>query len=241
VRRTLLGAVFGLCAAIVLYASVTDAQEPACRFFKLQVDTVNISKEPRGDSAYIDVLDSGEIVCVTRDQNTDGRDWVFIAHRLAKPAGTQKPVGGWANLKLMQPASAAELAAAQGAAAPAPAATAQIPAQVPAQTPSAKPPAGPEQQVIRFNEPLPFGPVSVAGKSLQQLAAAAAPQFPPVGGLTDAQWKKPCASCHRWTKATLCDVGKTYVKNAASAFRHQHPDGGPMKVAMLEWAKQGCQ
>jgi hypothetical protein len=228
-----LGAAFGLCAAIVSYASVTVAQEPACRFFKLQADNLNISKEPRGDSTYIDVLDSGEIVCVTQNQNVGGRDWLFIAYRLVKPAGTQKPVRGWVNSKLMQPASAAELAAAQGIAAPAPAPTAQAP--------SAQPPAGLEQKAIRFSEPLPFGPVSVAGRSLEQLATAAAPQFPPIDGMTEAQWKKPCGSCHRWTKATLCDVGKTYVKNPAGAFRHQHPDGGPMKVAMLEWAKQGCQ
>jgi hypothetical protein len=231
VRNILLGAAVGLCAAIVSYAGVTDAQEPACRFFKLQTDNTNISKEPRGDSTYIDVLDSGEIVCVTEEQSVGERDWVFVAHRLAKPAGAPKPVRGWVNAKLLQPASAAEVAAVQRIAAPAPAPVAAAP--------SAPPPSAP-QQIIRFTEPLPFGPISVAGKSLQQLAAAA-PQFPPVGGLTEAQWKKPCASCHRWTKATLCDVGKTYIKNPAGAFRHQHPDGGPMKVAMLEWAKQGCQ
>lgn len=234
VPKILLGAAFGLGVAIVLYANMSDAQEPACRFFKIQSDNVNISKEPRGDSTYVDVLDSGEIVCVTRDQKTDGRDWSFIRHKLVKPPGTRKPVNGWANARLMQPASAAELAAALGSAAPAaPAPTAQAPA--------ATPPAAGAQRVVRFSDPIPFGPVSVAGKTLEQLAAADVPLFPPIDGLPEALWKKPCAACHVWTKETLCNQGAQYVKEPALAFRNQHPYGGPMKVTLLEWAKQGCQ
>jgi hypothetical protein len=236
VPKILLAAAFGIGAAMVLYANMSDAQEPACRFFKVQSDNVNISKEPRGDSTYIDVLDSGEIVCVTRDQKADGRDWSFITHKLVKPAGTRKPVNGWANARLMQPAPAAELAAAQGTtASPAPAPTPT------AQAPGAAPPAAGEQKVVRFSDPIPFGPVSVAGKTLEQLANADAPLFPPIEGIPEALWKKPCAACHKWNKETLCDQGATYVKNPAGAFRNQHPYGGPMKLTLLEWAKQGCQ
>src|SRR6202011_162297 len=146
--KILLGAAFGICVAAASYTSMTVAQEPVCRFFKIQSDNVNISKEPRGDSTYIDVLDTGDIVCATRDQKSDGRDWVFIAHKLVKPAGQRKPVNGWANPKLMQPAAPAELAAAQGTPVPAPAA-------------QATPAAG--EKIVRFSDPIPFGPVSVAG------------------------------------------------------------------------------
>src|ERR1700738_3118381 len=120
--RILLGAAFGICAAVILYGGIPAAKEPACRYLKIQSDNVNVSKKPRGASTYIDVLDTGDIVCVTRNQKTDGRDWAFIAHKLVKPAGQRKPVDGWANPKLMQPASPAELAAAQGTPVPAPAA-----------------------------------------------------------------------------------------------------------------------
>jgi hypothetical protein len=33
----------------------------------------------------------------------------------------------------------------------------------------------------------------------------------------------------------------TYVKNPKSALRVSHPYGGPEKVAMMQWAKTGCQ
>jgi hypothetical protein len=229
--RILLGAAFGICAAVILYGGITVAEEPACRYLKIQSDNVNVSKEPRGDSTYIDVLDTGDIVCVTRDQKTDGRDWAFIAHKLVKPAGQRKPVDGWANPKLMQPASPAELAAAQGTPVPAPAAQASAAPAIPA--------AG--EKIVRFSDPIPFGPVSVAGKTLEQLANGESPLFPPLEGIPDALWKKPCATCHTWTKETLCEQGARYVKEPALAFRNQHPYGGPMKVTLLEWAKQGCQ
>jgi hypothetical protein len=229
VSKILLGAAVGICVAVASYAGMSVAQEPACRFFKIQSDNVNISKEPRGDSTYIDVLDTGDIVCATRDEKTDGRDWVFIAHKLVKPAGQRKPVNGWANPKLMQPASATELAAVQGTPAPA------------AQPPTASAAAATEQKVVKFSDPIPFGPVTVAGKTLEQLAAADAPLFPPLDGLPEALWKKPCATCHTWTKETLCEQGARYVKDPTLAFRNQHPYGGPMKVTLLEWAKQGCQ
>jgi hypothetical protein len=231
VSKRLLAAAFGICVAAVSYVSLTAAQEPACRFLKIQSDNVNVSKEPRGDSTYIDVLDTGDIVCVTRDEKTDGRDWVFIAHKLVKPAGQRKPVNGWANPKLMQPVASAELAAAQGTPVPAPAAQAPASSAAPAM----------EQKIVKFSDPIPFGPVSVAGKTLEQLAAADSPLFPPVEGLPETLWKKPCSTCHQWTKETLCEQGARYVKDPTLAFRNQHPYGGPMKVTLLEWAKQGCQ
>jgi hypothetical protein len=229
--KILFGVAFGVCVAAALHTSITVAQEPACRFFKIQSDNVNVSREPRGDSTYIDVLDTGDIVCATRDQKVDGRDWVFIAHKLVKPAGQRKPVNGWANPKFMLPAAPAELAAAQGTAAPPPAAKPPAPAAAPAV----------DQKIVRFTDPIPFGPVSVAGKTLEQLAAGDSPLFPPIEGIPEALWKKPCATCHNWTKEALCEQGARYVKEPALAFHNQHPYGGPMKVTLLEWAKQGCQ
>jgi hypothetical protein len=236
VSKILLGAAFGICVAVASYASITSAQEPVCRYFTIQSDNVNISKEPRANSTYIDVLDTGDIVCAIRDQKTDRRDWIFIMYKLVKPAGQRKPVNGWANPKIMQPATPAELAAAQGTPAPTPAAPTPA-AQAPAS--SAAPAA--EQKVVRFSDPIPFGPVTVAGKTLEQLASADSPLFPPLEGLPEALWKKPCATCHTWTKETLCEQGARYVKDPTLAFRNQHPYGGPMKVTLLEWAKQGCQ
>jgi hypothetical protein len=235
--KSLPGAALGVCVAAALHASIAIAQEPACRFLKIQSDNVNISKEPRGDSTYIDVLDAGDIVCATRDEKTDGRDWVFITYKLMKPAGQRQPVNGWANALLMQLAEPAELAAAQGPTVPPPVAPAPAPSAVPA--PSAGPAA--DQKIVKFSDPIPFGPVSVAGKTLEQLAAGDSPLFPPIEGIPEALWKKPCATCHNWTKETLCEQGARYVKEPALAFRNQHPYGGPMKVTLLEWAKQGCQ
>jgi hypothetical protein len=98
----------------------------------------------------------------------------------------------------------------------------------------------PPSQVLRFSEPIPFGPPPVNGQTIEKLAAGI-PLFPPIEGLDEKLWKRNCSTCHKWDRQTLCAQGKTYVNNPALALRHQHPYGGPFKVTLLEWAKTGCQ
>src|SRR6202035_210098 len=152
-RRLMVCLAAAACAAVWGWSAT--AQGPACRYYKVQANSLNISKEARGDSLFIDVLDKGEIVCVTRDEKVGDRDWVYIAHKLPKP-NEKAPVEGWTNLRLLQPLTPAEITAATGAAAPsAPAATAAAP---------------PADDVLRFSQPVPFGPFPVNGKSIEELA-----------------------------------------------------------------------
>ncbi len=65
--------------------------------------------------------------------------------------------------------------------------------------------------------------------------------FPPIEGLPESVWKKTCSSCHKWDRRTLCEQGAYYVKNPAAALRGSHPYGGAEKLAMMQWAKTGCQ
>ena len=125
-------------------------------------------------------------------------------------------------MRLLQQLSEAEVAGFRGT--PPPAAAAAAPAET----------------VVRFNEPLTTGAYPVNGRSLEQLAQGI-PLFPPIEGLPEGAWKKPCNTCHKWDRRTLCEQAATYVKNPGTALRSQHPYGGPEKVAMMEWAKAGCQ
>jgi hypothetical protein len=201
------------------FAQQPFAQQPECRLYKVQSGILNVSKEPRGDAPYIDVLDNADVVCVTRQQNTGGREWGFVDHKMLDQDRT-RPVGGWANLGLMQPVAAAAAADRRDA-------------------PAAAPPA-PAEQIVRFSEPLTTGPFPVNGQSLEQLVQGT-PLFPPIEGLPESVWKKTCTSCHKWDRRTLCEQGASYVKNPAAALRGSHPYGGAEKLAMMQWAKTGCQ
>jgi hypothetical protein len=103
----------------------------------------------------------------------------------------------------------------------------------------AKPPAT-AGDALRFDQPVPFGTKPVRGQTLEQLANGE-PLFPPIEGLPENLWKKNCATCHKWDKARLCEQGASYVKSAKGAFRHQHPYGGPYKLALMRWASSGCK
>jgi hypothetical protein len=47
-----------MCFVAMIWVQSVAAQEPQCRLYKVQSNSLNISKEPRGDAAYIDILDS---------------------------------------------------------------------------------------------------------------------------------------------------------------------------------------
>jgi hypothetical protein len=203
-----------LCVAAVIWAQSAAAQEQ-CKRYKVLPSTLNISKEPRGDAPYIDVLGKDDEVCVGRVQTAGEHDWGFVEYKMLKPG--QRQVEGWTNLKLLQPL---------------------LPAEKEAEAPAADNSA---EEIVRFDQPLRSGPYPVNGRSLAQLLQGT-PLFPPIDGLPDNVWKtRHCNECHQWDHRTLCEQGATYIKNPASALRKPHPYGGAEKVAVMQWVKNGCQ
>src|SRR5262249_23129270 len=126
--------------------------------------------------------------------------------------------------------------------APAPPAHAQAtPAEpAPAASSQAGAAADDSDEAPRFGAPIASGPYPVNGHSIEELSQGT-PLFPPFEGIPEPVWKKPCSSCHKWDRRTLCEQGQTYVKNPAFTLRHPHPYGGPFKNALRQWAKAGCQ
>ena len=113
----------------------------------------------------------------------------------------------------------------------------------PAATPApavSQPATAPTEDVLRFEEPIPFGPLPVYRNTIKQLADSI-PLFPPIEGQDEGLWKKNCATCHKWDRQTLCQQGATYVASPQNVLRQQHPFGGPFKVALMRWSKSGCQ
>jgi len=217
-----------LGATVVISTTTAFAQEPQCRYYRVNTSLLNISREPRTNSQFIDVIEDGDIACATREQRVDNRVWIYVAYKLK--GRERKTVEGWSVLRHLIELSAAESAALKGGAAP-PAAKAPPPAGQAAIRP---------EDVLRFEQPIPFGPVPVNGSTIKQLAEGT-PLFPPIEGLDEAVWKKPCTSCHKWNRQTLCTQGTTYAKDPRAVLRHPHPYGGGYKIALLQWAKGGCQ
>jgi len=222
-----------LCSA-VLFGLVIAADRPAfsqdadCRYFKVQNDNLNIAKEPRGDAALIDTLSKNDILCITRTQQVGDREWGFVANKVE--GRNRRPVEGWAIMRSLQAATPGDVSAAGGSPAAAAAAA------------STAPPGGGlgSDYVVKFSEPIPFGPFPVNGHSLEELINGV-PMFPPIEGLPDATWQKTCNSCHKWNRQSLCEQGAIYAKDPKMALRLVHPYGGPDKIAMTNWAKNGCQ
>jgi hypothetical protein len=104
-------------------------------------------------------------------------------------------------------------------------------------------PSGAPATFVRFDAPLAVGSSDIDGKSLAQLIAGA-PAFPPVDGMPAETWQgKLCASCHakEWTKATLCEQGRFYIKaGEARRLSVNHPFGHAFSAALRNWAENDC-
>ena len=97
------------------------------------------------------------------------------------------------------------------------------------------------EDILRFAQPIPFGAFPVNGHSIQEIIESNQPLFSPIEGLEDAVWQKKCTECHKWNQARLCEQGKTYVKAPRNVLRVKHPFGGTLKIALMRWAKSGCE
>jgi hypothetical protein len=237
------------CLALVCGAGMASAQEQACTMYTVNTSMLNISKDA-GGQIYNDALFDGDKTCVTRLKNLGGTDWAFISYKLDK-GNAHTPVEGWAALQYLQQTSGAAASAppADAAAAPPPAAAAPpAAAERPA---AAAPPSAPvtpsgaaatarPEDVLRFNQPIPFGAFPVNGHSIEEMIDQK-PFFSPVEGLDESLWKKKCSSCHKWNQERLCEQAKTYVKQPRFVLRVQHPFGGTLKLALMRWAISGCQ
>lgn len=93
---------------------------------------------------------------------------------------------------------------------------------------------------VLFDLPVDFGDPAIDGKSIAQLIQGK-PRFSPVEGLEKQAWDQHCSACHQWTKERLCEQAGTYDRIDVSVLRLQHPLGTRFKVALANWAKNGCK
>jgi hypothetical protein len=230
--------------------SQAHAQGVDCRYFKVSAERVSAFEEPRDGSRSIATLERDNIVCVAGDEQMGGRIWAFIPFKL-EPGNRHSSVQGWAVKDSLAPASQQEVAAMSEARVPVPPPATLPPTQVPgpppgiAQGESTPAPPGEEhapsgEEVVKFSEPIKSYGFPVQGHSLEQLVHGV-PTFPPIEGLPDDVWKKPCDSCHNWNQQTLCQQAMIYAQDVKMTMRKKHPYGGPEKLAMRNWAEHGCQ
>jgi hypothetical protein len=217
---------------VVAAAVVSGGKEPgaqaACKPYKVNVPLLHVRKDPKKAGAYVGALSSGETACVSDAPHVGPNG--FVVHKTVA-GGPPIPVGGWANLTFMSPLDSGGTPASQEG----------------APTTSAAPNDEPDgdsnlqsaQAALHFDQPIPYGATQVRGKTIKELAEGV-PMFPPIEGLPEAVWQKPCTSCHKWTRQALCEQGKSYILRAAEVFRHPHPYGGAYKLSLMRWAATGC-
>jgi hypothetical protein len=193
-----------------------------------------VLQEPRENAPFVDMLDGGDIACVRSNQLIGGKQWGHVLFRVIPDRRERTSVDGWALMQNLVPMRMPHELKELDSERP-PAADSKIGNQSPPMAATDG-----SQDIVRFDQPLPFGPVPINGRTLSELTQSV-PMFPPVKEAEEALWKKQCPSCHTWERQSLCKQGEIFLANPRNALRQPHPFGGPFKVALMRWAKNGCQ
>jgi hypothetical protein len=228
-----------LCLALAFGAAPASAQVANCDTYKVDTSLLNISRDAGGDT-YKDALFDGDTVCVPQQQTVNGAAWGYIAQKV-EANDSRTLVDGWAPMQYLQKIGPGQAAAAPPAAPAAPPVQSAPPSQA-APVPTAAMPGPPirAEDMLRFDQPIPFGPYPLNGHALAEMIQST-PLFSPIEGVDESVWKKECKNCHQWNKDRLCQQGATYVQAPKNVLRVPHPFGGALKIALMRWAKSGCQ
>lgn len=229
-----------LCLALAFGATPASAQGADCDTYKVNTSLLNISREAGGD-IYKDALFDGDTVCVAKQQDVNGAAWAYISQKV-EANNSRTLVDGWTRMEYLQKTGPGQAAAAAPPAAPAaPPAQPAAPNEA-APRPTAAMPGPPmrPEDLLRFDQPIPFGPYPVNGHSIAEMIQSQ-PLFSPIDGVDESVWKKECKNCHQWNKDRMCQQGATYVQDPKNVLRVPHPFGGALKIALMRWAKSGCQ
>jgi hypothetical protein len=255
--------------ALIYGTGAAWAQESACTLFKVNTSMLNVAQEPAGDRYIDALYDGdvacvtrtatakgAEWAFVARklESPTEGTPiggWAQL-QELQKISAAEAnalladnaPSPGQSTA--VPPNTAAKPAPAASPVAPPAAATAPAASSAPAAAASTQPPthknataAMRPEDVLHFDQPIPFGPFPVNGHSIDEMINTV-PLFSPVEGLDENLWKKKCTNCHQWNKDRLCQQALTYVRQPRNVLRVPHPFGGTLKLALMRWAKSGC-
>lgn len=213
-----------VCTIAVWLASggAPEAQTAACRRYKVNVPLLHVRKDPDQPGNYLGAMIQDEVACVAEGQMRGPN--AFVLHKLLVD-GREIAINGWANINFMTPLEA------QLAPPVSTATTTDTDGDTSLQE---------AQAPLAFDQPIPYGATQVRGKTIKDLAQGT-PLFPPIDGLPESVWQKPCTSCHKWTRQALCDQGASYIPRSAEIFRHPHPYGGAYKLSLMRWAATGCR
>lgn len=220
--KHLLGRHFALIPLVAaFYAPVHAAAQTACTPHSVNVAVLQVLKEPDQPGVYVSALQQGDIACISDQTRVGPQQLGFVVEKTAADGSTSE-VGGWASVIFMTELTQAEATTTVAEGTTEEEKTAML-----------------EADILRFEEPVPYGPPQIRGKTLKELVDGE-PMFAPIEGLDKELWSKNCSSCHQWEAQSLCEQGRSYLGRASEVFRHQHPYGGAYKLSLMRWAKTGC-
>ncbi|MFT5508994.1 MAG: hypothetical protein ACI89J_002071, partial [Hyphomicrobiaceae bacterium] len=91
----------GLAGAVLALGMQGElTAQPACKFYKTTAPILDARADPAKAGGYVDILEKGEVACITQQKKIGRRQWGYVAHKVLKDGAT-KPIKGWVGLRFM--------------------------------------------------------------------------------------------------------------------------------------------
>ena len=91
----------GVVVSVVAVLPLASAHaQDNCQFYDTTGEVVDVFKTPSTQQAYFELLERGDVTCITELQRRGKRSWGFIKYRKDKN-GQKVVVNGWVDLQFM--------------------------------------------------------------------------------------------------------------------------------------------
>jgi len=89
-----------LISLVMALPPITAHAQGNCQLYDTTGEVVDVFKTPSTQGAYFELLERGDITCISRQQQSGSRNWGFIEYRKDK-SGQKVVVKGWVDLQFV--------------------------------------------------------------------------------------------------------------------------------------------
>ena len=89
-----------LISLVVAMAPLPSTAQEDCELYDTTGEIVDVFKTPSAKGKYFELLERGDVTCISKQQKTGDQSWGFVTYR-KEQSGRKVAVNGWVNLQFV--------------------------------------------------------------------------------------------------------------------------------------------
>ena len=89
-----------LISLVLAMAPVPSTAQENCELYDTTVEIVDVFKTPSAQGKYFELLERGDVTCISKQQKSGNQTWGFVTYR-KESSGRKVAVNGWVDLQFV--------------------------------------------------------------------------------------------------------------------------------------------